>query len=59
LDFFSENSFDHEVSVASYPLFEYLPYESALASKIVDVTMNEQVDLSHENRDYLLSYLRG
>ena len=47
LDFFSENIFYHEVSVASYPLFEYLPYESALASKMVDVTINEQLDLIH------------
>ena len=47
LDFFSENIFYHEVSVASYPLFEYLPYESALASKMVDVTVNEQLDLIH------------
>lgn len=47
LDFFSENIFYHEVSVASYPLFEYLPYESALASKMVDVTINEKLDLIH------------
>jgi N-acetyl-alpha-D-glucosaminyl L-malate synthase BshA len=47
LDIFSENIFYHEVSVASYPLFEYLPYESALASKMVDVTMNEKLDLIH------------
>ncbi len=47
LDFFNENIFFHEVSVASYPLFEYLPYESALASKMVDVTINEQLDLIH------------
>jgi len=47
LDFFNENIYFHEVSVASYPLFEYLPYESALASKMVDVTINEQLDLIH------------
>ncbi len=47
LDFFNENIYFHEVSVASYPLFEYLPYESALASKMVDVTINEQLDLLH------------
>lgn len=47
LDVFSENIFYHEVSVASYPLFEYLPYESALASKMVDVTINEKLDLIH------------
>jgi len=47
LDIFSENIYYHEVSVASYPLFEYLPYESALASKMVDVTINEKLDLIH------------
>ncbi|PWK26304.1 N-acetyl-alpha-D-glucosaminyl L-malate synthase BshA [Arcicella aurantiaca] len=47
LDFFNENIFYHEVSISSYPLFQYLPYESALASKIVDVVVNERLDLLH------------
>jgi N-acetyl-alpha-D-glucosaminyl L-malate synthase BshA len=47
LDFFNENIFYHEVSVSSYPLFQYLPYESALASKIVDVVSHEKLDLLH------------
>ncbi len=47
LDFFNENIYYHEVSVSSYPLFQYLPYESALASKIASVVMNEQLDLLH------------
>ena len=47
LDIFSENIFYHEVSVASYPLFEYLPYESALASKMVDVVKHEKLDILH------------
>ncbi len=47
LDFFNENIYYHEVSISSYPLFQYLPYESALASKIVDVVTNEQLDLLH------------
>ena len=47
LDFFNENIYYHEVSVSSYPLFQYLPYESALASKIVDVVLNERIDLLH------------
>ncbi|MBB6001547.1 N-acetyl-alpha-D-glucosaminyl L-malate synthase BshA [Arcicella rosea] len=47
LDFFNENIYYHEVSVSSYPLFQYLPYESALASKIVDVVINERLDLLH------------
>jgi len=47
LDFFSENLFYHEVSVRDYPLFDYAPYESALASKLVDVVRFEQLDLLH------------
>ncbi len=44
---FNENLFYHEVSVNDYPLFEYQPYESALASKIVDVAMYERFDVLH------------
>jgi L-malate glycosyltransferase len=47
LDFFSENLFYHEVSVKSYPLFDYPPYELALASKMVDVVEHEKIDLLH------------
>ena len=47
LDYFSENLFYHEVSVSTYPLFEYQPYESALASKLVDVVKYEKLDLLH------------
>jgi len=47
LDFFSENLFYHEVSVSQYPLFDYPPYELALASKLVDVTRFEKLDLLH------------
>ncbi len=47
LDFFSANLFYHEVSVSNYPLFDYPPYELALASKLVDVVRFEQLDLLH------------
>jgi N-acetyl-alpha-D-glucosaminyl L-malate synthase BshA len=47
LDFLSENLFYHEVEFRSYPLFEYPPYELALASKMVSVVKNEQLDLLH------------
>ncbi|WP_410220273.1 N-acetyl-alpha-D-glucosaminyl L-malate synthase BshA [Pedobacter sp.] len=47
LDFFSANLFYHEVAVRDYPLFDYAPYESALASKLVDVVRFEQLDLLH------------
>lgn len=47
LDFLNENIFYHEVEFRSYPLFEYPPYELALASKMVSVSMNERLDLLH------------
>lgn len=47
LDFFSENLFYHEVTVFDYPLFEYIPYETALTSKLVDVVKYEKLDLLH------------
>jgi len=47
LDAFNENIFYHEVTSLDYPLFQYTPYESALASKIVDVVRFEQLDLLH------------
>ena len=47
LDFLNENLFYHEVEFHSYPLFEYPPYELALASKMVSVVKNEKLDLLH------------
>ncbi len=47
LDFFSENLFYHEVTVSNYPLFDYPPYELALASRLVDVVRYEQLDILH------------
>lgn len=47
LDSFIENVYYHEVNYADYPLFERAPYESALASKIVDVALYENLDLLH------------
>ncbi len=47
LDFFNQNVFYHEVRVPTYPLFEYPPYETALASAMVNVVLNENVDLLH------------
>jgi N-acetyl-alpha-D-glucosaminyl L-malate synthase BshA len=47
LDFLNENLYYHEVDFRSYPLFEYPPYELALASKMVSVAKNEKLDLLH------------
>lgn len=47
LDFFNENLYYHQVDVMTYPLFQYPPYELALASKLVDVVKYEKLDLLH------------
>ncbi len=44
---FQQNIYHHEVTPVEYPLFEYTPYESALASKIVDVVKYSKLDLLH------------
>lgn len=47
LNVFNANIFYHEVRVPTYPLFDYPPYEVALASTMVDVIMNHDLDLLH------------
>lgn len=47
LDHFHENIVYNEVRFAEYPLFDYPPYETALASKLVDVVKYEQLDILH------------
>ena len=44
---FSANIFYHEVRVPAYPLFDFPPYETALASTLVDVVKNNRLDLLH------------
>ncbi len=47
LNVFSANIFYHEVRVPTYPLFDYPPYELALASTMVDAIINHDLDLLH------------
>jgi len=47
LSSFIPNIFYHEVQVPTYPLFDYPPYETALASTMVDVIKNNRLDLLH------------
>lgn len=47
LNGFIPNIFYHEVQVPTYPLFDYPPYETALASTMVDVIKNNKLDLLH------------
>lgn len=47
LELFSENIFYHEVRAKDYPLFDFVPYESALASTMVDVARYHDLDLFH------------
>lgn len=44
---FTKNIFYHEVAVSNYPLFDYEPYETVLASKIVDVVKYEGLNMLH------------
>ncbi len=44
---FTENMFYHEVVVSEYPLFEYPPYETVLAGRLVDVVKFEKLDILH------------
>ncbi len=37
----------HEVTVPSYPLFQYAPYDLALATRMTDVAVHEALDLLH------------
>lgn len=41
------NVFYHSVAVAKYPLFEFQPYEQALAGTITNVVQAENLDLVH------------
>ena len=47
LDFVNANLYYHEVTINTYPLFDYPPYELALSGKIVDVVKYENLDLLH------------
>lgn len=47
LNEFNANIFYHEVRVPTYPLFDFPPYETALASAMVDVVLNNQLELLH------------
>jgi N-acetyl-alpha-D-glucosaminyl L-malate synthase BshA len=44
---FQENVYFHEVNTEEYPLFDYTPYDTTLASKLVDVVKYEKLDLLH------------
>ncbi|MGI2327047.1 N-acetyl-alpha-D-glucosaminyl L-malate synthase BshA [Planococcus sp. YIM B11945] len=41
------NVFSHQVDVNSYSVFQYAPYDIALATKIAEVIKNEKLDLMH------------
>lgn len=47
LNSFQPNVSYHEVHVPTYPLFDFPPYETALASTMVDVIKNNNLDLLH------------
>ncbi|MBS1780307.1 MAG: N-acetyl-alpha-D-glucosaminyl L-malate synthase BshA [Bacteroidetes bacterium] len=44
---FHPNIYYHEVTVPTYPLFDFPPYETALTSTMVNVINNHHLDLLH------------
>lgn len=44
---FKPGIFYHEVRVSDYPLFDYPPYELVLASKMVEVIKDHDIDILH------------
>lgn len=44
---FSQNVFIHEVEMASYPLLKYPPYALGLATKLVDIHKEHELDIIH------------
>ncbi|EZH75509.1 N-acetyl-alpha-D-glucosaminyl L-malate synthase [Aquimarina atlantica] len=47
LNLLNPNIHFHEVSVPTYPLFHYQPYELALSSKLVDTIKKYKIDVLH------------
>ncbi len=47
LPHFHERITFHEVSFSNYPLFEFPPYDTALASKLVDTVKFSKLDIIH------------
>ncbi|WP_277677946.1 N-acetyl-alpha-D-glucosaminyl L-malate synthase BshA [Gracilibacillus dipsosauri] len=47
LDSFYPNIYFHEVEMSHYPVFQYPPYDLALATKIAEVIDNEKLDIIH------------
>lgn len=47
LNVFRPNIYYHEVMVPKYPLFDFPPYETALASTLVNVINNNDLDVLH------------
>jgi len=47
LTFFHQNIYFHEVAPFKYPLFRYTPYETSLASKLVEVVEYQKLDILH------------
>ncbi|MFI5174515.1 MAG: glycosyltransferase, partial [Terriglobia bacterium] len=47
LNLSSPRIFFHEVEVSAYPLFEYRPYTLALASQMLQVALDEDLDVLH------------
>jgi len=44
---FQQNVYYHEVNVSAYPLFKYPPYDLSLATKIIEIDREYDLDIVH------------
>ncbi len=44
---FQQNVYYHEVNVSAYPLFKYPPYDLSLATKIIEIVREYELDIVH------------
>ena len=44
---FQQNVYYHEVDISNYPLFKYPPYDLSLATKILEVVQEYEIDIIH------------
>jgi L-malate glycosyltransferase len=44
---YQQNVYYHEVDISDYPLFKYPPYDLSLATKILEVVQDYEIDIIH------------
>lgn len=53
------NIYFHQVEVSQYSVFQYPPYDLALANKMAEVTERENLDILHVHYAIPMLYVRS